>query len=120
MENTVKKKKGKGGRPAKNVKLEVRSGVRFSRTDFFIVKEKARKARMRYTVYIRHMAIHGQVTARLSQEERQDFRQLSGMGNNLNQLAKIARRDGMLSAMVLFESYREQLDGILNRIRHDQ
>jgi len=47
MENMAKKKKGKGGRPAKNVKLKVRSGVRFSRTDFFIVKEKARKARMR-------------------------------------------------------------------------
>lgn len=119
MENVMKEKKGKGGRPAKNVKLEVRSGVRFSRTDFFIVKEKARKARMRYTVYIRHMAVHGQVIARFSQEERQDFRQLSGMGNNLNQLVKIARRDGMLSAIVLFEGYRGQLDDILNRIWHD-
>jgi hypothetical protein len=120
MDQVMKTKKGKGGRPVKMVKKNIRSGVRFSQTEYFIAKEKAAKAGMRYTEYIRHMAIHGQVIARLNNEERGNVRQLSGMANNFNQMVKIAYKEGMLSAMLLFENYRNQLDEIIKTLRHDQ
>lgn len=120
MEQVMKMKKGKGGRPAKMVKKDIRSGIRFNKTEYFIVKEKAAKAGMRYTEYIRHMVIHGQVIARLSDEERGYIRQLSGMGNNFNQIVKIAHKEGMPKAMLLFQGYRNQLDEIMKWLRHDQ
>ena len=120
MEQTQEKKKGKGGRPAKAVRKEIRTGVRFTKAEYFIVKEKAIKARMRYTGYIRQMALFGGVIARLNDEERAYVKQLIGMANNINQVSKQAHKEGMLSAMLLFESYRQQIDNILNWLKRDK
>ncbi|HVI44816.1 MAG TPA: plasmid mobilization relaxosome protein MobC, partial [Chitinophaga sp.] len=111
------KKKGRGGRPVKAVRKEIRTGVRLTKAEYFIVKEKARIADLRYTVYIRQMALHGQVNARLNHEERAYIRQLINIGTNLNQIAKTAHKEGILSAMLLFENYRSQIDDLLNRLK---
>ncbi|SHN34473.1 plasmid mobilization relaxosome protein MobC [Chitinophaga sp. CF418] len=120
MEQTLEKNKGKGGRPPKAVKKEICTGVRFTRAEYFIVRERATKAGLRYTGYIRQMALFGSVIARLTDEERSYIKQLIGMANNVNQVSKQAHKEGMLNAMLLFESYRQQIDSILNRLRHDK
>jgi len=63
------------------------------------------------------MAVKGHVQAKLNEEERQFVRQLVGMSNNLNQLAKKAHQEGLFKAWLLFETYRRQLDTLLQRIK---
>ena len=75
----VKKKTKQAGRPAKIIKKEIRAAVRFSKTEYFIIRQKAAKAGMKVSAYVRQMAINGAVTPRLSEEERHFFRQLIGI-----------------------------------------
>ncbi|MCW3464904.1 plasmid mobilization protein [Chitinophaga nivalis] len=83
MEQTEEKRKGKGGRPPKAVRKEIRTGVRFTKAEYFIVKEKAIKARMHYTGYIRQMALFGSVTAHLTRNRRIS----NNLANNINQVS---------------------------------
>ncbi len=76
---TVKKKTKQAGRPAKIIKKEIRAAVRFSKTEYFIIRQKAAKAGMKVSAYVRQIAINGAVTTRLSEEERHFFRQLIGI-----------------------------------------
>ena len=114
---TVRVKRRKVGRPAKTVKKEIRACVRFTRPEYFIIKEKAAKAGVKVSAYIRQIGIYAAVTPRLTDEERQFVRQLIGMANNLNQLAKSCHQEGALRAMQYFESYRATLDEILKKLK---
>lgn len=106
------------GRPAKFIKREIRASVRFTKTEYFIIRQKASKAGIKASAYIRQIAINGAVMTRLNEEERQFVRQLIGMANNLNQLAKNSYKEGMLKTMVYFEDYRTQFDVLLKKLNH--
>ena len=116
MKPVVTKKK-KAGRPVKDIKKEVRITIRFTRAEHFIVKEKTRLAGIHTAAYIRKAALFVPIQGRLTEEERNFIRQLIGLANNINQLAKTARLEGMLKALYYFESTRKQLDGLLKKLR---
>ncbi len=63
------------------------------------------------------MALEGKVIARTYEEERYFYRQLSGVSENLNQLTKNAHQEGILTAVFLFEKYRDRLDESLKKLR---
>ena len=110
----------KGGRPKKVIKREAATGVRFTKSEYFIVKQKASKAGMKITVYVRTMAVEGLVKARPHPVDKALEKQLSGMANNINQITKLAHQQGMLSALLFFEKLKEELHHILNKLRDDQ
>ena len=114
---TVTKKKKKAGRPAQDVKKEIRACVRYDKQEYFIIKHKASKAGLNVSAYIRQITVNGYVKTRLTDEERQFVRQLIGMANNINQIAKTCHDEGLLRAMEYFETYRNQLDGILEKLK---
>jgi hypothetical protein len=114
---TVSVKKKKSGRPIKATRREVRACIRYTKSEHFIIREKASKAGIRPSEYIRQVTINGQVRTRLTTEERQLARQLVGMANNLNQLAKACHQEGLLPAMLYFEGYRNQVDTILQKLK---
>jgi hypothetical protein len=116
MEKAITKRK-KGGRPEKTVKKEVRACARFSKIEYFVIREKASKAGIKISEYIRQAAIHADIKTRLSKEEREFARQLVGMANNINQLAKTCHQEGMLRTMVYFETYCKRLDEILLKLK---
>lgn len=116
MSDTKTNTKHKGGRPVKALKRETATGIRFTKDEYFLVKHKAAKAGMRITQYIREMSVQGQVTARLTPEERSQVRQLVGLANNLNQLTKTAHQEGILKAMFYFGKYVKELDGVLRKL----
>lgn len=120
MERSEQRSKSKGGRPAKAVRREKQSGLRFTEAEYATVKEKAATAGLSFTVYLRKMALKGQVKARQTSEEKQAVKQLIGMASNVNQMAKMARQQGFLSAIVFFEQYRQTLDEIINRLKDDK
>jgi hypothetical protein len=107
--------KHKGGRPRKAIHKTVTS-LRLTKTERYIIKNKASKAGLRVTAYIRQMAINGKVTARLNDEERQFVRELVGIANNLNQLTKKGHQEGILTAVLLFEKYRNVIDELLEKL----
>ena len=117
---TVRENKKPGGRPAKTITKDIRAAIRFSKTEHFIVRQKALKAGLKVSVYIRQIAIEGLVTNRLSEEERHFVRQLIGVSYNLNQLAKNSNHEGMLKTMFYFESFRDQIDSLLKKLNHGQ
>ena len=117
MEKEETINKHPGGRPKKPVRKESATGVRFSKAEYFIVRQKALKAGLKVTAYIRQMAVEGKVNAAMSEEERQSVRQLAGMANNLNQLARKAHEEGLMKAMVMFRSFIEKLDGQFQKIK---
>ncbi len=113
----VKEKKKKGGRPKKLIVRERTTGIRFSKTEHFIVHEKARKAGLKLTTYIRQTAINTEVQTRLTEEERMFVRQLIGFSNNINQIAKACHEEGVLRAMAYFDRLRIQLDQFLKNLK---
>jgi hypothetical protein len=108
------KKKKRAGRPAKK---EINASVRFSRSEYFIVKEKASTCGVSVSNYIRQASIYLKITPRLTDEERHFRRQLIGMANNMNQMAKACQQEGLFEAMVLFENYRQQLIEVLKKLK---
>jgi hypothetical protein len=114
---TVTKKKKKAGRPAQDVKKEIRACVRYDKQEYFIIKHKASKAGLNVSAYIRQITVNGYVKIRLTDEERQFVRQLIGMANNINQIAKTCHDEGLLRAMEYFETYRNQIDEILEKLK---
>ncbi|HMC87873.1 MAG TPA: plasmid mobilization relaxosome protein MobC [Chitinophagaceae bacterium] len=116
MENSKEQKK-KTGRPIKSIKKEIRAGVRLTQYEYFIIKEKAKQAGMNLSGYIRQTAIHAKLLSRLTDEEVQIVRQLIGMSTNINQVAKVCHREGMFEAMQYFESYRNMIDQLLQKLR---
>jgi len=114
---TVRMNKKKAGRPAKEIKREIRACVRFTRNEYFIIQEKAASAGMKASAYLRQVGIYTVVRPRLTEEQRQHVRHLVGLSNNFNQLAKACHREGILPAMAYFESYRDEVDELLKMLR---
>ena len=105
-----------GGRPKKQVKREIIKGVRFTKVEYYVIQQKALKAGIGITLYIREMALQGKLIARLNEEERQFVRQLVGIANNLNQLTKKGHQEGLLTAVLHFEKYRKIIDEVLQKL----
>jgi len=110
-------KRNSGGRPKKVIKRESATGIRFTQAEYFIIKQKASEAGVCITTYIRKMALEGKVIARMNEEERHFYRQLSGMSQNFNQLTKKAHQEGIITAVFLFEKYRDMMDEIVEKLR---
>jgi len=91
----LREKTKKAGRPAKTIKKDIRTAVRFRKAEFFVIRQKGTRAGVKPSAFIRQKAIEGVVSNKLSEEDRHFVRQLIGMANNLNQLAKNSFREGM-------------------------
>ena len=86
------KNKAIGGRPTLD-KMEKRTEIlsfKCTVLERHIINGKAMTAGVTLGEYIRNTAISGNITARLTPEDVKLIRSLSGMANNLNQLAKNA------------------------------
>jgi len=106
-----------GGRPQKPVRKEIIRSIRFSKTEYYILKQNAMKAGTKITAYIRQMALQGKIISRLNEEERQFVRQLIGMANNLNQLTKKGHQEGFITAVLMFEKYKNLMDELLEKLK---
>ena len=110
-------KRHSGGRPKKQVKREIIKGVRFTKVEYYVVKQRAAKSGVNISDYIRGMAMQGKIISRLTEEERQFVRQLVGIANNINQLTKKGHQEGFLTAVLMFEDYKKLLDELLEKLK---
>ncbi|MDD4754379.1 plasmid mobilization protein [Proteiniphilum propionicum] len=83
------------GRPKKEKKkLSVSINLKLTEQDYDSIKEKAEKLGMKPTQYAREMTLKGGIKSRFTLEELDLMRNLAGMSNNLNQVAKQANKSG--------------------------
>ncbi|MDR3061157.1 MAG: MobC family plasmid mobilization relaxosome protein [Dysgonamonadaceae bacterium] len=94
MENKEGKSTKRGRPPKEKKKLDQSINLKLTEEDFNSVKEKAAKVGMKPTQYAREMTLKGSIKSRFTLEELDLMRKLSGMGNNLNQIAKQANKSG--------------------------
>ena len=87
-----KKERNTGGRPKLSPaeKLKYRVAVNLCTKDFYVLKAKASQAGMTCTELARLAIIGSEIRQRLTPEQMDCIRKISGMGNNLNQIARKA------------------------------
>jgi predicted DNA binding CopG/RHH family protein len=117
MENKKKDKADLGaealrkGRPKKEKeKLSCSINLKLTAGDFKTIREKAQELGMKATQYVREMVLRGKAKSRFTLEELDLMRKLSGMANNLNQIARQANKSG-------FSNVAIEVIGILTRIK---
>jgi hypothetical protein len=113
------KPKHKGGRPKVRVRRETHVKVRLTATEHFLIAAKAKDAGMRLSDWIRAAARAAKVVARLKPEDLQITRMLTGMANNLNQLTKLAHRDGILTIAIKCGNLLIEIDQALKYFNSD-
>ena len=81
--------KNKGGRPTKALseKRKYQVLLRLNTMEYYTLLGKAREASMSRTEFLRRLITKAEVKARITPEEMQLIRTVSGMANNLNQIA---------------------------------
>jgi len=116
----LKKKDKRGGRPKMNSaeKLKYRIPVKLCTKDYFALKAKATQAKMTPTEVARKAIIGCQILERLTPEQMDCIRKLSGMGNNLNQIARKANAEGYANARSEYLYLAENIDNIINTIEN--
>ena len=113
------KSKHKGGRPKINVRREVQVKVRLTATEHFMIAARAKDAGMKISDWFRAAAKAARVIARLKPEDLQIMRMLAGMANNLNQLTKLAHRDGLLTVARKCDGLMIEIDQTLKYFNSD-
>ena len=114
--------KKKGGRPrlSKTEKKKFKlPPVRLGMLDYVTVKNRSKKAGLTMTEYQRQMLLNGQVVERVSAEQMELYRQLAGMGNNINQLAHQANKYGYYKDAEMYHENAIQVSNLINQILHD-
>ncbi|HML65974.1 MAG TPA: MobC family plasmid mobilization relaxosome protein [Dysgonomonas sp.] len=103
------------GRPKKEKeKLSCSINLKLSEKDFKSVKEKAGKLGMKATQYARGMVLKGSVKLRFSLEDLDLMRKLSGMANNLNQIARQANKSGLINTAMEVISITTRIKKLLD------
>lgn len=112
----------KGGRPVKkkSEKKCYRANVKMSTEQFYSLKAKAKETGVTISEYIR-LAVSGSVIKqRLTPEVNDYIRKLSGMANNLNQIAKRANQVGYEDIRNEYLYLADNIDILINSIKHDR
>jgi len=125
METTTKDKelpvanrpKHPGGAPRKKIKRERSIRVRLSATEHFYIENKAKSAGMKISDWFRAAAKSGKVIQRLTYKDRLYLQDLSGMANNLNQLARKANSGGFLTIAKMCVELMKQIGKVIKSLR---
>lgn len=116
IENVCMKSTGRSKKRPR--KYECFATICLTPSQDLIIRDKAAKAGLSLSGYLRKMAIDGEVRAALTDEQWQYVKQLVSMSNSLNQLVGIGQQKGTLDAFLHFELYRDRIDKLLNLIHH--
>ena len=108
----------KGGRPrlSASQKKKYKVDVKMSTEDYYTLKSKARLASMTNSEYMRQCIHTSSVKERLNPEHQTLIRQLCGMANNLNQVARKANAQGYDNARTEYLYLAEKIDQLLNQL----
>jgi hypothetical protein len=112
------KNRNKNGRPKKEEvdKKKYKLTVKMETEEYFSFKTKVRSAGLNQSEYIRRCIAKSEVKQRLTSEHLSYIRQLAGMANNINQLARKAHTAGYAEAHLEWIQSIARLDYLIKRI----
>ncbi len=108
-------KQDKGGRPKSAVKRKKRITINCTGTDYRVAKSKADKAGLSLSEFGMRAIMGKPLPRRPSPELTDQLRKLTGMANNLNQIAKAANQGQRLNLDML--NTLESITNLINEIR---
>ena len=91
--------------------------VKFSKPDYERLLRRSRQANRTLAEYIRDSAFEVQVVAKHSTEEAITMRNLVGMANNLNQLAKLSHQTGFYRTNEMITALLHELKEIMQQYK---
>ncbi len=115
-------KKDRGGRPRLAVtekKKYTLPPVHLNTKNYFLVKAQAKLAGLSLTEYQRQKLLTGEVVERLTTEQMELYRQLAGIGNNMNQLAHQANKYGYYKDAEMYHENVIQVNNLIKKILYD-
>ena len=109
------KNPNRNGRPTKRAteKKGYKVSLKMATEEYYSLKSKARLAGISLSEYVRSVVKKSEVRQRLSPEHLVYIRQLSGMANNINQIARKANAAGYAEACKEWGNRIDGLDNIL-------
>lgn len=115
------KRDKKGGRPRKAAaeKLNYKLTVKLCTKDYFSLKAKAGTAGMRPTEFARAAIAGSRITPRFTVQQAGWIRDLSGMCNNLNQLARQSNAGGLPQLLKANVALGMEITKVIKLIRND-
>ncbi|NDV66918.1 plasmid mobilization protein [Bacteroides sp. 224] len=110
------------GRPSKKAheKRKYQVNVRLMTTEYYALKGKAKEASLPQTDYIRECILNSNVLQRMNPEMSDLVRKLSGMANNLNQIAKKANQAGYCEIRSEYLYLADSIDNLISKIKDDR
>ena len=114
-----RKKNRPRGRPKVSgvCKLSKAVTVKFSKIDYERLCRRSRQANLTLAEFLRVSAFETTITARHSAEETAVIRSLTGMANNLNQLARLSHQTGFYRTRNAVMELLEKLKVIMNEYK---
>ncbi len=115
------KNRNENGRP-KLATTQVRKHrieVRFATVEYYALKAKAKEVGMSISELIRAAIQNCTIKERLSATHLRLITQLTGMANNLNQIARRANVAGYAAAKNESETLAKSIDNVINKIEND-
>ena len=108
----------KGGRPRKlaGEKMIYKVTVKMSTVEYHTLKSKSKKADITLSEFIRNSIMKTSVVQRLTPEIHDDIRKISGMANNLNQIARKANALGYDHVRTEYLHLANKIDRLLNKM----
>lgn len=109
----------KGGRPTKSLieKRTYRVNLKMNTEEYYTPKTRASEAGVSPCDFIRVVILKTEIRQRLSPEWMEQIRKLSGMANNLNQIAHKANAAGYPDARMEYLYLADKIDLLLNQIQ---
>ena len=108
----------KGGRPRKlaDEKMNYKVTVKMSTVEYYTLKSKAKDADVSLSEFIRNSIMNTLVVQRLTPEMHSEIRKLSGMANNLNQIARKANAVGSDHVRTEYLFLANKIDRLLDEL----
>ena len=103
----------------RNPKREKIISSRFTLDEYYTIQERMKTTGITLSRYIRLAILNGKVVQRITPEDAGTLRQLSGMANNLNQLARKANAGGFSKAALELIGVKNRITELINRLSDD-
>lgn len=108
----------KGGRPLLgDAKKSEEIRVFFSKRELEVLEKKASSVGLSVQDYLRELVVKGYVKNIDTPEQQEVKRQLIGLSNNVNQLAKLAHVNGLKTMQKQVDGLLDELDGLLKKYK---
>lgn len=111
--------KNKGGRPTKTLseKRKYQVLLRLNTMEYYTLLGKSREASITRTEFLRRLIAKAEVKARIKPEEMQLIRSVSGMANNLNQIAHRLNSFGISTLNEDLNTLKQLIHELMKRLK---